>query len=51
MDFMFQGAITRITLKIFKGFATKRKRSVKMDLETLNYKFRQLWQILPENFT
>ena len=22
-----------------------------MDLETLNYKFRQLWQILPENFT
>ena len=45
-----KGEITRIILDIFE-FTTKRKRTVKMSLETLNYRFPQLWSILPENLT
>ena len=30
-------------------FATKRKRTVKIGLETLNHRSLQLWSILPEN--
>ena len=30
-------------------FATKKKRTVKMGLETLNHRSLQLWSILPEN--
>ena len=33
----------------FQEFATKRKRTLKLDLETLNYRPPQLWSILPEN--
>ena len=36
-------------LGIFKEFPKKRKRTVKMGLETLNYRSPQLWSILPEN--
>ena len=43
MDFMFERSNNTYNLKNFQGFATKRKRTVKMDLETLNYKFPQLW--------
>ena len=36
-------------LRNFQEFATKSKRTVKMGLETLNYRSPQLWSILPEN--
>ena len=35
-------------LRNFQEFATK-KRTVKMGLETLNYRSSQLWSILPGN--
>ena len=49
MDFMFERRNDTYNLRNFQEFATKRKRTVKMDLETLNYKSPQLWSILPEN--
>ena len=36
-------------LRNFQEFATKRKRTVKIGLETLNYRSSQLWSTLPEN--
>ena len=49
MDFMFQRRNNTYNLRNFQEFATKRKRTVKMGLETLNYRSPQLWSILPEN--
>ena len=49
MDFMFERRNNTYNLRNFQEFATKRKRTVKMGLETLNYRSPQLWSILPEN--
>ena len=49
MDFMFERRNSTYNLSIFQVFETKRKRTVKMGLEALNYKSPQLWSILPEN--
>ena len=48
MDFMFQRRNNRYNLRNFQEFATKRKRIVKMGLETLNHRSPQLWLILPK---
>ena len=48
MYFMFERR-NNTYLRNFQEFATKRKRTVKMGLETLNYRSRQLCSILPEN--
>ena len=39
----------RITLRNFQEFATKRKRTVKMGLESLNRRSPQLWSVFAEN--
>ena len=44
-----KGEITRTILGIFKSLRQKWKRTVKMGVETLNYRSPQLWSILPEN--
>ena len=49
MDNMFERRNNKYNLRNFQEFATKRKRAVKMGLETLNYRSPQLWSILPEN--
>ena len=49
MDFMFEKKNNTHNLRNFQEFATKRKRTVKMDLEALNNRTPQLWSILPEN--
>ena len=49
MDNMFERRNNTYNLRNFQEFATKRKRTVKMGLETLNYRSPQLWSILPEN--
>ena len=49
MDFMFERRNNTYNLRNFQEFVTKRKRTVKMGLETLNYRSPQLWSILPEN--
>ena len=49
MDFMFERRNNTYNPINFQEFATKRKRTVKMGLETLNYRFPQLWSIVPEN--
>ena len=49
MDFMFERRNNTYNLRNFQDFATKRKRTVKIGLETLNYRSPQLWSILPEN--
>ena len=48
MDFMFQRRNNRYNLRNFQEFATKRKRIVKMGLETLKHRSPQLWLILPK---
>ena len=50
MGFMFERRNNTYNFINFPEFATKRKRTVKMDLETLNYRSPQLLSILPENF-
>ena len=47
VDFMFERRNSTYNLRNFQEFATKRKRTVKMGLETLNYRSPQLWSILP----
>ena len=42
MDFMSERKNNTYNLRNFQEFATKRKRSVKMGLETLNYRSPQL---------
>ena len=49
MDNMFNRRKIMYNLSNFQEFATKRKRTVKMSLETLKYRSPQLWSILPEN--
>ena len=49
MDFMFERRNNTYNLRNFQEFASKRKRTVKVDLETLNYRSPQLWSVLPEN--
>ena len=49
MGNMFERRNNTYNLRNFQEFATKRKRTVKMGLETLNYRSPQLWSILPEN--
>ena len=41
MDFMFDRRSTTYNLSIFQVFETKRKRTAKMGLETLNYRSPQ----------
>ena len=48
MDLMFESRNNTYNLRNFQEFATKRKRIVKMGLETLNYRSPKLWPILPE---
>ena len=47
IDFMLERRNN--TYKSFQEFARKGTRTVKMGLETLNYRSLQLWSILPEN--
>ena len=49
MDNMFERRNNTYNFRNFQEFAAKRKRTVKMGLETLNYRSPQLWSILPEN--
>ena len=49
MDFIFERRNNTYNLRNFQEFAMKRKRTVKMGLETLKYRSPQLWSILPEN--
>ena len=49
MDNMFERRNNTYNFRNFQEFAAKRKRTVKMGLETLNYRFPQLWSILLEN--
>ena len=49
MDLMFERRNNTYNLRNFQEFASERKRTVKMELETLNYISPQLWSILPEN--
>ena len=49
MDFVFERRNNTYNLRSFQEFATKKKRTVKMGLETLNYRSSQLWSTLPEN--
>ena len=49
MDNMLERRNNTYNLRNFHELATKRKRTVKMGLETLNYRSPQLWSILPEN--
>ena len=46
VDFMFERRSNTNNLKTFQEFTTKRKRTVKMGLETLNCRPPQLWSIL-----
>ena len=48
-DNMFERRNNTYNLRNFQEFVTKRKRTVKMGLKTLNYRSPQLWSILPEN--
>ena len=52
MDFTFERRNKMYSLRNFQEFATKRKRTVKIGLKTLNHlrlRSPQLWSILPEN--
>ena len=49
MDFMFERRSNTYNVRNFQKFATKRKLTVKMGLEILNYRSPQIWSILPEN--
>ena len=49
MDVMFERRNDMYNLRNFQEFATKRKRTVKIGLKTLNYRSSQLWSILPKN--
>ena len=49
MNFMFERRNNTHNLRNFQEFATKKKGTVKMGVETLNCRSPQLWSILPEN--
>ena len=46
---MFERRNNTYNVRNFQEFATKRKGTVKMGLETLNRRSPPLWSILPEN--
>ena len=46
---MFERRNNTYNLRNSQEFATKRERTAKMGLETLNYRYPQLRSILPEN--
>ena len=48
IDKMFERRNKTYNLRNFQEFARKRKRTVTIGLETLNYRSPQLWSILPE---
>ena len=48
MDNRFERRNNTYNLRNFQEFVKKRKRTVKMGLETLNHRSPQLWSILPE---
>ena len=48
MDLMFERRNNTYNLRNFQEFATKRKKTAKMGLETLTYRSPKLWPILPE---
>ena len=47
---MFERRNNTYIIRNFQEFATKRKRTVKMSLDTLNYRSSQSWLTLPEIF-
>ena len=49
MGFMYERKNNTYNLRNFQEFVTKRKITVKVGLETLNYRSPQLWSIVPEN--
>ena len=49
IGYMFERRNNTCNLRNFKEFATKSKRTVKIGLQTLNYKSPQLWSILTKN--
>ena len=49
MDFMFERRNNTHNLRNCQEFSTKRKKTVTMNLESLNYRSQQLWSALPEN--
>ena len=51
MGFMFEKRNNTYNLKKFQEFATKRKRTVKMGLETLNHRSPEISSILSENLS
>ena len=50
MDTVFKRRDESYNLRNFQEFLTKRKRTIHYGLETLSYRFPQLWPLLPENF-
>ena len=48
IDNMFERRNNTYNLRNFQEFTRKRKRTVTIGLETLNYRSLQLWSILPE---
>ena len=49
MEYLFESRNNMYNLRNFRELATKRKRTVKMGLETFKYRSPQLWSIVPEN--
>ena len=45
MDFMFEKRNNTYNLRNFQEFAIKRKRTLKIGLESLNYRSPQLWSM------
>ena len=45
MDFMFEKRNSTYNLRNFQEFAIKRKRTLKIGLESLNYRSPQLWSM------
>ena len=49
VDFMFERRNNTHNLRNCQEFSTKRKKTIKMSLESLNYRPQQLWPTLSEN--
>ena len=49
MESMFKKRNTTYNLKNFQELETERQRTVYFGLETLSYRFRQLWSLLAEH--
>ena len=46
---MFERRNDAYNLRNFQEFATERKRTEKLGIETLNHRSPQIWSTLPEN--